>query len=125
MFFEVVTSLNPSSAKFLLERISITFCFSSLVNVLCDRGEYQRICELPYFAFAHDVQEVLHSKAISQDLVAAVQDETVTIYEVILTAIHSFDTMSPFCCCRTMLAIGLSLVDLNIPPGVVLVPSVP
>eukprot|EP00042_Codosiga_hollandica_P036616 m.281613 g.281613 ORF g.281613 m.281613 type:complete len:1361 (-) comp54931_c0_seq10:92-4174(-) len=57
------------------------------VDVLCDRDEFQRICEYPHLSHLQEVREVLLSKALAQDLLAALSTEAITFYEVL----YSFD----------------------------------
>ena len=51
------------------------------MSVLCDRGEYQRVCEFPYFSLLEFVQATLESKAQTQDVVAAAVSDTITFHE--------------------------------------------
>jgi hypothetical protein len=57
------------------------------VNVLLERGEYQRICSLPCLGLMRHVREVLLTKALAQDIVATALNDDVTYYEVALCAL--------------------------------------
>ena len=55
------------------------------MSVLCDRGEYQRVCEFPYFSLLEFVQATLATKAQTQDVVAAALSDTLTFHEACLS----------------------------------------
>ena len=60
---------------------------SLTVIVLCDAGQYQLVCELPYFTHYDYIDSVLRSKAESEDVIARALNDTITYYEVCL---HEF-----------------------------------
>jgi hypothetical protein len=52
------------------------------VSVLCDRGEYQLVCEYPYFSLLEHINPTLANKAEMQDVIATVLADNITFYEV-------------------------------------------
>ena len=56
--------------------------YSLTVIVLCDAGQYQLVCELPYFTHYDYIDSVLRSKAESEDVIARALNDTITYYEV-------------------------------------------